>query len=455
MTVAERGNIFGTDGIRDRAGSGYLTDESVDRLARALAAFAGRSRARSPRILIGRDSRDSGPEIEARLRVGLTAGGCEVDCGGVLPTPAVSLLVAEDGYDLGIVVSASHNPPDFNGIKVFDRWGRKLDPSDEELISNDYRRALVSDAASVPAPRDEGTSTFHERYLAVLLASFGEDAPLGGMRMVLDCCFGATVPVAAEAFRRAGADVHVLHDEIDGKRINQDCGSLHTGPLADAVRDQGAALGVAFDGDGDRAILIDDAGEEVDGDDMLVLWGLSLKDAGELRGDRVVATVMSNAGMERHLAENDVSLVRTPVGDREVFAALGREGAVLGGEQSGHIIYSPESATGDGIRTGLHMARLVHRSGRRLSELRSVIPRYPQVLLAVDVAEKIPFDELDDVAAARDRAVEALSGHGRVLLRYSGTEPVARVLIEGRDPEENEHWANEIAAAIRARMGVH
>ena len=274
------------------------------------------------------------------------------------------------------------------------------------------------------------------------------------MDIVLDCCFGATVPVAAEAFRRAGANVHVIHGEIDGERINQGCGSLHTSQIAAAVLERGAALGVAFDGDGDRAIVIDDAGNEVDGDDMLVLWGLSLKESGTLRGDQVVATVMSNAGMERHLLENGITLVRTPVGDREVFAALGRDGAVLGGEQSGHVIYSPESATGDGIRTGLHMARIVRESGRKLSELRAGIPRYPQVLLAVEVAEKIPFEELEEVSHVRDRAAEALSGHGRVLLRYSGTEPVARILVEGQDPEENQNWANEIATAIRTRL-VH
>ena len=443
-------NIFGTDGVRDRAGEGLLDAKSLEALGYALAQFATHGRRAAPRVLFGRDTRVSGGEIEARLGQALAAQGCEAISAGIVPTPAVSLLVPELGYDLGIVISASHNPPAYNGVKVFDRWGRKLMTDAEQRITRDYRRALGKITTEPPLQPGREPSldlSLRETYLDLLSRRFS-GSPLQGLTVVLDCARGATATVAREAFERAGATVHVIHDELDGERINHGCGSLHPQDLQRRVREIGADLGFAFDGDGDRVIPIDDQGAEVDGDDVLALWALSLKERGGLPYQRIVATVMSNAGMERYLSERSVQVLRAPVGDREVFRMLQTEGAVLGGEQSGHIIFSKESASGDGIRTGLHLARIVRESGQRLSELRAPIPRFPQVLLAVEVDEKVPFEELPEVESQCRLAQEALGDGGRVFLRYSGTESVARVLVEGEDQAQNQHWADRIRQSL-------
>jgi len=453
--MGEERNIFGTDGIRDLPGRGWLAPAGLAKLAAAFVAHASRGGTPEPRVLVARDPRESGPAIERALADSLGGHGATVVRAGILPTPAVSVLVAGAIADLGVVISASHNPPEFNGVKLFGARGEKLTVEEEERITADAR-AASEDAP--PAARDAtgaapatlpSAESLRERYLERLLAPYRGDAGLRGLAVVLDCAFGATAVAAPEAFRRAGAQVRAIHAEPDGARINVGCGSTHPEALRAAVVAAGADLGIAFDGDGDRAILVDERGEVVDGDEMLALWALDLRRRGRLPRDRIVATVMSNAGMERFLADAGIAVVRSPVGDREVFRHLRAEGLALGGEQSGHIIEGDE-ATGDGIRTGLALARLVVGSRRKLSELRAPIPRYPQTLLGVEVTAKPPFGSLAGVSEAVGAAERALAGRGRVLLRYSGTEPLARVLVEGSDASENARLAGRIAEAIRS-----
>lgn len=434
-------NLFGTDGIRDVAGQGWLSKEALAKLGQAIAGHLESQGVRRPRVLFGRDTRVSGPEVEALLAGALQAAGCEVATAGVVPTPAVSSVVAAAGFDLGIVISASHNPPEFNGIKLFDRHGRKFSVDDEVSVSD---RARVAKADAVEKRLEEDPA-WRQRYLTLLSDSLGV-AFLEGISVALDCACGATATVARLAFERAGAVVTVLNDTLDGSKINVGTGSLHPEVVGAATVRQRLTFGIAFDGDGDRAILVDERGGVVDGDEMLCLWGTDLHANGQLPGSFIVATVMSNAGMEQHLRDRGISLIRTGVGDREVFQELERRGGVLGGEQSGHIIYRPEANTGDGIRSGLHMARVIKRSGRSLSELRSTIPRYPQVLLNLRVESKRPFSELPEVRAALGAAETQLEGRGRVLLRYSGTEPLVRILVEGPDDSENRSIADGIAA---------
>ncbi|MGA1779686.1 MAG: phosphoglucosamine mutase [Planctomycetota bacterium] len=457
-------NIFGTDGIRDLCApdgrsDGWLNPAGLDRLAVGMARLLGRARdaggiaASPPRVLIGRDPRTSGPAIERSLTASLERRGIAVRHGGLLPTPAVSVLVEAGEAELGIVISASHNPPEFNGVKWFGPDGAKLSEEEERRITCDVLAAPVDPEvdpgpSTLPAPAAPEEEALRSLYLDRLLAGFGEARPLDGLRIVLDCARGATAPGAREAFERAGASVVVIHGEPDGERINIDCGSTHPGSLARRVVAEGADLGVAFDGDGDRAILVDEAGGTVDGDEMLAIWALDLRARGRLPGDRIAVTVMSNAGMESHLRERGVDLVRTPVGDREVHEAMRAGGLALGGEQSGHIICE-DAMTGDGIRTGLALAEIVRRSGRPLSALRSEIPRYPQTLVGVQVGAKPPLEILPGVQRVVAAAKKALEGHGRILLRYSGTEPLARVLVEGRDAEENADWAERIADSLR------
>lgn len=440
--AADRRNLFGTDGIRDRAGVGMLAPMELSRLGVAIARYAQRG-ATAPRILCGRDTRVSGTEIERQLGGALAAAGCHIDTVGVLPTPGVSLLSCEEDYQLGIVISASHNPPEFNGVKLFDHAGRKLSVADEEWISQQYFEV----PSEVHAPHDAAdVEQLRDKYLDRMHAQLGGEPYLEGFKIVLDCARGATATTARAAFERAGATVVMLYDDLDGARINDQCGSLHPEELCRQVVEQGARMGVAFDGDGDRAILVDEKGKIVDGDEVLCLWALDLKQRGELPNNRLVATVMSNAGMEKHLRDNGVDLLRTDVGDREVFAEMVRGEDPLGGEQSGHIIYLPEANTGDGVRTGLHMARLVKGSGQALSELRGAIPRFPQVLLNLPVQSKPPIESLPEVCRERDSVMQTLDGRGRVLLRYSGTEPLVRILVEGPDDQENQELAERIGA---------
>ena len=400
----------------------------MTRLGRAFARWSG-----GADVLIGRDTRGSGPTLEAALAAGLTSGGSDVALGGVLPTPAVALL-AEDA---GAVVSASHNPAAYNGVKLF-RGGWKLEDSEEEAIEALLDGGPESDSrGSVRAvPGLAG------RYVDLICERFG--APLQGLRIVLDCANGAMTEVAPAAFERLGAVVSVIGAEPDGTNINAGCGATDLGLLAHIVPERDAELGIAFDGDGDRVLAVDAAGNEVDGDQILAVL------ASHLGVDLVAVTQMTNLGFHRLMAENGIRVVTTDVGDRYVLEALRAEGGVLGGEQSGHVLYLDGHVTGDGLAAGLLLCRAVVEQGRALADLAAVMPRYPQVKENVAVRGKtLPPGVLDEVA----RLVEELDERGRVLVRPSGTEPVVRVLAEAESEEEARRLCATIRTLVQRELG--
>jgi phosphoglucosamine mutase len=419
--------LFGTDGVRGVVGDD-LTEDLVARLGRAFARWSG-----GADVLIGRDTRGSGPTLEAALAAGLTSGGSDVALGGVLPTPAVALL-AEDA---GAVVSASHNPAAYNGVKLF-RGGWKLEDAEEEAIEALLDGGSESDSrGSVRAvPGLAG------RYVDLICERFG--APLQGLRVVLDCANGAMTEVAPAAFERLGAVVSVIGAEPDGTNINAGCGATDLGLLARTVPERDAELGIAFDGDGDRVLAVDAAGNEVDGDQILAVL------ASHLGVDLVAVTHMTNLGFHRLMAENGIRVVTTDVGDRYVLEALRAEGGVLGGEQSGHVLYLDGHVTGDGLAAGLLLCRAIVEQGRALADLAAVMPRYPQVKENVAVRGKtLPPAVLDEVA----RLVEELDERGRVLVRPSGTEPVVRVLAEAESEEEARRLCATIRTLVQRELG--
>lgn len=442
--------LFGTDGIRGRAGRFPLDADTVARIGAALVCVLGETT--SPvRLVVGRDTRESGPAIEAALARGASAAGARVTSAGVLPTPAVAFVATTGGFDAGVVISASHNPFEDNGIKVFSSRGEKLADDLERAVET-----LVRDSAWHPPaadPRPVETADFSERYFAFLTRTVSRPDRLAGRRILLDTAHGATFDVAPRFFARLGLDVGVLHAAPDGRNINHECGSTHPGPLVEAVVAGGYDLGVAFDGDGDRAIFVDASGRIVDGDAVLLVCARHRQRAGRLAGGVVVATVMSNFGLERALAESGIRLVRCPVGDRHVRERMLAEGAVLGGEQSGHIIFGEHHTTGDGLLTALQVLDVMAETDCALGELVQGLVRSPQVLVNVPVRERRPLDEVPGIQAAVARVQAHLDGRGRVLVRYSGTEPLVRVMIEGEDEAQIRTWADEIAEEVRRRLG--
>jgi phosphoglucosamine mutase len=409
---------FGTDGVRGVFGED-LTLGLVERIGKAATLWAGGSR-----VLVGRDTRGSGPELEQAAARGIASAGGTAVLGGVLPTPAVAWLAA-DG--LGVVLSASHNPPEYNGIKLFHRGGKLVDEQEEEI------EALL-DVVPLGGGSTERLADAAAGYLSHVLDAFGTD--LSGLRVGVDCANGAFAQLAPGAFAQLGAEVHALGTEPDGTNINVDCGATDLRALSDLVTREGLDLGVAFDGDGDRMLAVDERGGTVDGDQILAALAL------HLGVDRVAVTVMTNLGFHRLMSEHGVKVTTTPVGDRYVLEALRAEGGVLGGEQSGHVLYLEGHTTGDGLVAGLLLCRAVVEQGRTLAELAAVMPRYPQVQENVSVRSKnLPASVLEEAA----RLAEELDGRGRVLVRPSGTEPVVRVLAEA----ENEEEARRLCATIR------
>lgn len=438
-------NIFGTDGIRDIGGEGFLTPASVDRLGSALSRFLEAEGYPDGKVIIARDPRISGPLIESQLSAALRREGKYPISLGVLPTPAVSLLAASGEGQMGVVLSASHNPPRYNGIKVVTASGRKLNVSEEVSISGFYRSAVEKyQGGEAPIDADPLAG---ERYLDLIHAQFGHDRFLDGLHVVLDCAHGATCHWAPEIFERAGARVETIHAEPDGNLINKDCGSIHPQKLVKKVLDSGAQLGVAFDGDGDRAILVDESGKVVDGDEAMAVWALALRDRGELNPAKIVCTVMSNAGMVAYLQEMGIEVLRAPVGDREVFEKMVATSAIIGGEQSGHIIDLRACPTGDGIRTGLALASRVTEQGIGLSQLCRDIPRFPQSLVGLEVSARPPLESLDLLSDAIDAGEKTLGDRGRILVRYSGTEKVLRILVEGPEEAENNDLLRSLIEA--------
>ena len=408
---------FGTDGVRGVVGED-LTPDLVERLGKAATLWSD-----GGRVFVGRDTRASGPELEEAFARGVVSAGGNAVVAGVLPTPAVALLT----LDLGAVISASHNPPEYNGVKLFDREGRKLSDASEEEIE------ALFDAPAPGGGAIDRVGVATDSYLEHILDRFGSD--LSGLRVVVDCANGAYSGIAPAAFERLGADVTAIGSEPDGTNINQGCGATDLATLQQAVTGSGAELGIAFDGDGDRMLAVDARGEVVDGDQIIAILML------DLEVELVAVTVMTNLGFHRLAAERGVRVLTTDVGDRYVLEALRREGGLLGGEQSGHLIYLRDHVTGDGLAAGLLLCDAL--KGRTLEEAAAVMPRFPQVKANVRVARReLP----ESVRAEVERLNESFDGNGRVLVRPSGTEPLIRILAEA----ENEAVAEEACATIRA-----
>ena len=443
--------LFGTDGVRGVAGQPPLDDGTVARLGAALVRVLRRQ---TPvRILVGRDTRESGFWLERALTGGVRALGGDVLSAGIIPTPAVAVLTRQHGYDAGVVISASHNPYEDNGIKVFSGRGEKFAESLEAEIE-----AFIADEHFVvdPVPDPEVTQLdLRADYMAHARAALPDGAGVAsGLRIGIDCAHGATVTIAPALFESLGVEPVVMGADPDGRNINLHCGSTHPEALMTLVREKGLDLGIAFDGDGDRCLLVDHTGALVDGDAIMLMLALHLQRTGALADDMVVATVMSNIGLEIALREHGITLRRTAVGDKYVMEDMQRGGYTLGGEQSGHIILSRHLFTGDGIVTALSVLRVMAETGRTLQDLASDLATYPQVLVNVRVGRKVPVHEVPALAAVMADVEGRLGDDGRLLVRYSGTEPLLRVMIEGRDQAEIDAWANEIAEMAKQALGT-
>jgi phosphoglucosamine mutase len=445
--------LFGTDGVRGVAGEYPLDHPTVRRLGAALVR-AWRTEnpgSTGPRILVGRDTRESGTWIEGELAHGATGEGATLASAGVVPTPAVAYLTRELAYDLGVVISASHNPYGDNGIKVFSGKGEKF----TETVERDVE-AVMADASwhardGTPARLSRGESV--APYIEHLRAVFPEAASLESFSLAVDCANGATTTVAPTLFQALGIPAVVIANEPDGRNINLRCGSTHPELLSATVVERGCSMGVAFDGDGDRAIFVDHTGKVVDGDAVLLMCASQLQRESRLKGAAIVATVMSNIGLELALKPLAIDLVRCPVGDKYVMEEMLRRDLALGGEQSGHIIFSDYLFTGDGLCTALNVLRTVALTKRPLADLAADLVAYPQVLLNVRVKNKADLQTVPAIADAIARVEARVSGHGRLLVRYSGTEPLLRVMLEGRREEEIRAWAQEIVDIVTRHLG--
>jgi phosphoglucosamine mutase len=413
----------------------------------------------NPQVIIGRDTRESGSWIEQALIGGLHEAGAQVKSAGVITTPGVAFLARTLPAAAGVVISASHNPYHDNGIKVFQPSGRKLDDAVERQIEADITNPEKGsdddndDEASLTMASEEAAE-LQTLYIDYLTKEVGNDLRLSNLKIVMDCANGAAFQIAPEVFRRLGANVVAINNEPDGHNINLNCGSLHIGSLRVRVVAERADLGIAFDGDADRALFVDSAGNFVDGDATLWVLANDFRSHTELPGDRVVATVMSNIGLEVAFRDEGIGLTRTDVGDKYVLDEILRSGAALGGEQSGHIIFPKVSLAGDGIITTIMLLLAMQRRGQSLSYLTRGFHRYPQLLVNVRVSEKRPFEELPAVQQAAQKVEQSLDGRGRLLLRYSGTEPLARIMIEGEDEGQIAGYAEKIAAAIGEEIGA-
>jgi phosphoglucosamine mutase len=448
--------LFGTDGVRGTANVD-LTAELALELSVAAAHVLGEAGAfesgRRPFALVGRDTRASGEFLEAAVVAGLASAGVDVVRLGVVPTPGVAHLVASLGSDLGVMLSASHNPMPDNGIKFFARGGVKLDDAIEDAIAErmeePWRRPT---GAGVGRVSDDPAAI--EGYIAHLVASLGSQASLEGLKVVLDCANGAAYVTALAAFEAQGADVVPLHATPDGLNINDNCGSTHLASLQAAVLEHGADLGIGLDGDADRCLAVDHTGEVVDGDQILAILALAMRERKALHSDTVVATVMSNLGFVNAMRDAGIRVDQTKVGDRYVLEAMGANGFTLGGEQSGHVIMSEFATTGDGVLTALHLAARMANTGRSLRDLASVMTRLPQVMINVPGVNKARAGIDPVVNSAVSAAARELGDNGRVLLRPSGTEPLVRVMVEAETSELALQVAERLAEVVRDRLGL-
>lgn len=445
--------LFGTDGIRGIANRYPITPEVGVRLGRAVAKYCRRGN-KGPSVVIGGDTRRSGQMLAFAVAAGVLSAGGKTYMAGVLPTPGIAYLVRHFRAGAGIVLSASHNPQEYNGFKLFSADGYKLSDEEEERIEEMIRAPEKQFKEDVPG-RAETREDGWRLYMGFLEKTLPGGRPLKGMRLVLDCANGATFQVAPKLFEDLGATVKTLFAEPDGKNINKECGSQHPEALQEEVLRTGAAAGLAFDGDGDRLVAVDETGTVLSGDQIIALCARDLKEQGRLKNGLVVSTVMSNMGLRFALQDMGIEHIATRVGDRSVMEAMKEKGAVLGGEDSGHIIFMEHHTTGDGMLSALQLLSAQIRSGKPLSELARAMTIFPQVLINVSVSRKPDLGSIPEVKAVLQRVEQALGDRGRVLVRYSGTEPVCRVMVEGETGEELQRYAQEIADTIRQLLGSH
>ncbi|MBC7900497.1 MAG: phosphoglucosamine mutase [Saprospiraceae bacterium] len=443
--------LFGTDGIRGLAESFPLDSDTVSTIGASLAGQFRERLGRQPRFVIGMDTRESGSRIENAFHAGAVKGKAECESAGVITTPGVAFLTKHFEFDAGIVISASHNPFQDNGIKIFSPDGKKIGDATERAIEKDIfekREEGEPAATNINSSRRE---EFENAYLDSLTTGF-RDLSLNGLKIVADCANGAASHLAPKLFGNLGADLTVIHCSPDGRNINRDCGSLHLEHLQSKVLEENADFGVAFDGDADRALFVNEKGNIVDGDATLWIMAQYLQRHNKLVNRTVVATVMSNIGLELALASIDLKLVRAAVGDKYVLEELLKTGSEIGGEQSGHIIIPEKSLVGDGLMTTLFLLKAIRERGLAFSEMAAGFVRYPQVLVNVKVSEKRPFAEVREIEAATRVIESELDGKGRLLLRYSGTENLARVMIEGENQDAIESQAHRLAEVIRSAL---
>jgi len=454
-TEEKRMRLFGTDGIRGVANLEPMTTETAMKIGRGTARlFKGRS-GRRAKIIIGKDTRLSGYMLENAIAAGVCSMGVDVLLVGPLPTPGIAFLTQSMRADAGVVISASHNPFQDNGIKIFASDGFKL-PDHLEAQIEEF---VFGDEVDRSGPTAEEVGKAYRvddargRYIVFLKASFPRDRSLDGLKVVVDCANGAAYKVAPLVLEELGAEVIPIGVEPDGENINRDCGSTHPQFMCRIVRQEGADVGLALDGDGDRAIFCDEKGRVVDGDRVLAMAAADLQERGRLARDTVVATVMSNMGLEVALRRRGIEMIRTAVGDRYVVEEMRKGGYNLGGEQSGHVVFLDHNTTGDGIITGLQVLSMMIRTQKPLSELASIMEPYPQVLRNVPVRSKPPLEECPRIREGIRRARERLGDTGRILVRYSGTEPLLRVMVEGEEEEMIQQIALEMEEAIRNQLG--
>ncbi|MGH9969310.1 MAG: phosphoglucosamine mutase [Pyrinomonadaceae bacterium] len=454
--------LFGTDGVRGEAGRFPLDAATLRTVGISLAVHLQETLGRRPSIVVGRDTRESGECLEQALIEGAIEAGAECKSAGVITTPGVAFLARSLPADAGVVISASHNPYQDNGFKIFAPSGRKLDDDTERLIEADILTGAAAGNAAhsqarsdtIPPPVVDLAPALRARYLDFLEHEIGDGLSLNHQTMVIDAANGAASKLAPELFTRLGAHVIAINHEPDGRNINRDCGSLHIETLQRKVVAAGADIGVAFDGDADRALFVDAQGRYVDGDASLWILANYMKARNKLSNGLVVATVMSNIGLEIALRSLELRLLRTDVGDKYVLEELIRSEASLGGEQSGHIIFPRLSLAGDGMITTICLLRAMSDEGKPLHALTEGFRRYPQVLVNVQVREKRPFEEVEQIHSLVRETESKLGAGGRLLLRYSGTEPLARVMIEGDDQNTIEGYAKDLASVIRQTLGA-
>lgn len=447
--------LFGTDGLRGPVNTYPMTAELAMRLGLAAGTYFRTASPHRHRVVIGKDTRLSGYIFEYALSSGLCAAGMDVLLVGPMPTPAIAFLTRNMRADFGVVISASHNPYQDNGIKFFDRDGYKLPDVTENIITD-----MVLDPSwewEYPPQDKVGRASKIEdslgRYIVYLKNSFPGHLTLEGLRVVLDCANGAGYKVGPRALEELGAEVVAVGTEPNGTNINYQCGSLHPELAAAKVRETRADIGLALDGDADRLIVVDEKGNILDGDQLMAIFAEDMMRNGRLPGRNLIATVMSNMALEVFMKEHNGNLIRTPVGDRHVVETMRERGGSLGGEQSGHIVFSEYSTTGDGLMAGLQLLRILQERKKPLSELAGQLELYPQELINVKVQKRVPIEDVPELRSAIRDAESSLGGRGRVLLRYSGTEALLRVMVEGEDEEQVRCLARELADAVRKNLG--